>query len=83
MLLIEKVIKLLDDFHYGLFHEHVKNISKRSYYPLVLIEAIDRDFGMEQDSEKLCKAVYGDAAEKTKKKFFQLAFYNFNSISKN
>lgn len=77
MLLIEKVIKLLDDFHFGVFREHVKNISKRSYYPLVLIEAIDRDFETVQDSEKLCKDVYDEYGEKTRKKFLQLAHYTF------
>ncbi len=79
MLLIEKVVKLLDDFHFGLFHEHVKNLSVRSYYPLALLDVIDRNFEVEQESEKLYKAVYGEApqGEKDMKKFFQLAHYTF------
>jgi hypothetical protein len=79
MLLIEKVVKLLDDFHFGVFHEHVKNLSVRSYYPLALLDVIDRNFEVEQESEKLYKAVYGEApqGEKDMKKFFQLAHYTF------
>lgn len=79
MLLIEKTIKLLDDFHFDIFHEYVKNLSIRSYYPLALIDVIDRDFNVEQDSEKLFRNVYGEQpeGEKDMKKFFQLAHYTF------
>ncbi|PHN07077.1 hypothetical protein [Flavilitoribacter nigricans] len=79
MLLIEKVVKLLDDFHFGIFREHVKNISLRSYYPLALIDVIDRDVLVEQSSEELFRKVYGEEAdgEKDLKKFFQLAHYTF------
>lgn len=77
MLIIEKVIKLLDDFHYDLFRDHVKNISLRSFYPLALVDVINRDPQVEQDSTDLCKEVYGEDDEKTKKKFFQLAHYTF------
>jgi len=77
MLLLEKVIKLLDDYHYGVFREKVKNLSKRSYYPLVLVDLIDRDFLKEQDSDRLCRDVYGAHDEKTRRKFFQLAHHTF------
>lgn len=79
MLLIEKTVKLLDDFHFGIFREYVKNLSLRSYYPLALLDVIDRSFEKEQDSEKLFKAVYGEApdGEKDMKKFFQLAHHTF------
>jgi hypothetical protein len=79
MLLIERVVKLLDDFHFGVFREHVKNLSVRSYYPLALLDVIDRSFEKEQESEKLFKAVYGDGpdGEKDMKKFFQLAHHTF------
>lgn len=77
MLFIEKVVKLLDDFHFDIFRSHVKNISLRSFYPLALIDVINRDPQVEQDSDQLCKDVYGDSEEKTKKKFFQLAHYTF------
>lgn len=77
MLLIEKIIKLLDDFHYQEFREYLKNISKRSYYPLALVDVIDRDIEKEQDPDYLCQAVYGDSDPKTKKKFAQLGHHTF------
>lgn len=77
MLTIEKVVKSLDDFHYDVFREYVKQFSKRSFYPLALIDVIDRDIEKEQSTEFFCKAVYSDTSEKTKKKFFQLAHYTF------
>ena len=77
--MIEKTVKLLDDFHYGVFREHVKNLSLRSYYPLALLDAIDRSLDKEQDSERLFKAVYGEQpdGERDMKKFFQLAHHTF------
>ncbi len=83
MLLIEKTVKLLDDFHFSIFREHVKNLSLRSYYPLVLIDVISRDFAKEQASEKLFELVYGEPpqGEKDMKKFFQLAHYTFRLTS--
>ena len=83
MLLIEKVVKLLDDFHYEVFREYVKNISVRSYYPLALIDVINRDLEVEQDSEYLFRATYGEdeVDEKGMKKFFQLAHYTFRLTS--
>lgn len=80
MLQIEKVIKLLDDFHFDAFREYVKNISIRSYYPLVLIDYIDRSIEVKQSTEAFCENIYTDddpTDEKTKKKFFQLAHYTF------
>lgn len=77
MLLIEKAIKLMDDYHFREFRNYVKNISIRSYYPLALVDVIKRDLLIEQDSDKLCEMVYSEADEKTKKKFFQLAHYTF------
>ena len=73
MLLIEKVIKLLDDYHYDVFREYVKNISIRSYYPLVLIDCINRSIEVKQSTEDLCKMIYADDNpnnEKTKKNYF-------------
>lgn len=80
MLQIEKVIKLLDDYHFDAFREYVKNISIRSYYPLVLIDCIHRSIEVKQSTEEFCKNVYPDDNpndEKTRKKFFQLAHYTF------
>jgi len=79
MLLIEKAVKLMDDFHFDLLREYVKNISKRSYYPLALIDVISRDVAVEQSSEELYFKTYGEKEpdEKAMKKFFQLAHYTF------
>ena len=81
MLLIEKVIKLLDDFHFDIFREHVKILNVRSYYPLVLIDVIDRDLTNSQSIENLCKKVYSEYDERTHKKFIQLAHYTFRLTS--
>ena len=81
MLLIEKTIKLLDDFHYEVFCEYVKHLSLRSYYPLVLIELINRDIEIGQEAEKLCVDVYQESDEKAMQKFYQLAHYTFKLTS--
>lgn len=80
MLQIEKIVKLLDDYHFEVFREYVKNISLRSYYPLVLLDCIDRSIKVSQTTEEFCEMIYIDDnpnEEKTKKKFFQLALYTF------
>ena len=80
MLLIESIVKLLDDFHYQTFRNYLRDKSKRSYYPLVLFDVINRDISVEQSSDELGKAVYGnDETEpaKTRKKLLQLASYTF------
>lgn len=81
MLVIEKVVKLLDDFHYEIFIDYVRNHSKRSFYPEILAVAIKRDLDIEQESDVLCEIVYEDNDEKTKKKFFQLAHHTFKLTS--
>jgi len=81
MLLIEKVIKLLDDFHFDTFHKHVKSLSVRSYYPLALIDVINRDLKESQSIEGLCRKVYDEYDEGTHKKFIQLAHHTFRLTS--
>jgi len=79
MMLIEKVVKLLDDFHFDIFREHVKNTSLRSYYPLALIDVIDRDFMADQSGDYLFFQIYGDQpeGEKDQKKLHQMGYYTF------
>ncbi len=81
MLLIEKVVKLLDDFHYNVFREHLKHTSLRSYYPMALFDVIDRNEEIEQSTDKLVAAVYGNDEEKdptkVRKKLLQLASHTF------
>lgn len=83
MLVIEKTIKLLDDFHLEKFRQYLKEVSIRSYYPLALVDVIDRDFRVEQDSQELYRMVYGEkpAGEKDMKKLFQLAYHTFRQTS--
>lgn len=78
---IVKTIKLLDDFHFDVFRNYVKSISIRSYYPLALIDVIDRDIEVEQDSDILCRHVYSVVNDKIKNKYYQLAFYTFGLTS--
>ena len=83
MLLIEKLVKLLDDSHYEIFYEHVRTLSKRSYYPLVLLDVIDRDLSKELPSEKMFFQVYGENVSDPKdlQKLFQLGHYTFRLTS--
>ena len=83
MLLIEKLVKLLSDDHYRYFYEHVKHTSLRSYYPLVLLDLIDRDPAVTHPTAWFCKRVYEletapDDAELHK--FRQLASYTFKMV---
>ena len=79
MLLIEKLVKLLDDSHYDVFRDHLKQHSVRSYYPLALVDVIDRDVEITQETDVLCRQVYGidEVTEKDRKKLLQLASYTF------
>lgn len=79
MLVIEKVVKLLDDFHYEVLKQHVRHHSKRSYYPQTLFEQINRELMAKQTSEELCANTYEDEEvnEATLKKFYQLAHHTF------
>ena len=83
MLQIEKVVKLMDDYHFDIFREYVKNLSLRSYYPLLLLESIDREIDKTKSPETYCELIYTDddpKADKTRKKFLQLAHYTFKLV---
>jgi len=71
----------MDDFHFDLYRKYVKNISVRSYYPLALIDVIDRDPFSTQSIEGLCNDVYGEYDEGIHKKFLQLTHYTFRLTS--
>ena len=81
MLTIVKTIKLLDDFHFQAFRNYARDLSIRSYYPLALIDVISRDIEVDQETDFLCKAVYSEVNEKSRKKFYQLAHYTFGLTS--
>ncbi|MDQ3047409.1 MAG: hypothetical protein M3R27_07670 [Bacteroidota bacterium] len=75
MLSIQKVILLLDDFHFNEFKTHLKE--NNAELPLKLITQIRKDQWKQKESDDLCKSVYGSKDEKSKKKFFQLVHYTF------
>jgi hypothetical protein len=79
MLSIQKVILLLDDYHFHEFQCHLK--SSKAELPLKLAQQIKKDGWDQKESDDLCKAVYGVKDEKSKKKFFQLAHYTFRLTS--
>lgn len=79
MLTIEKIVKLLPDNLYEDFLTEL--INNGSSLPEQLVSHIDRNPLVEQTSDELCIAVYGDAEAKTKQKFFQLAHHTFKLTS--
>lgn len=79
MLSIQKVILLLDDFHFEEIKNHLR--SGKAELPLKLVIQIHKDAWKQRESDDLCKAVYGAKDEKSKKKFFQLAHYTFRLTS--
>ena len=83
MLLLEKLIKLLSDDHYNYFREGVKNISLRSYYPLTLVDLVDRELRVTHSTAWFCKNVYGldEPSEADLHKFRQLASYTFKMVA--
>lgn len=79
MLSIQKVILLLDDYHFNEFKNHLKE--SNAELPLKLVTQIRKDEWKQKESDDLCKAVYGAKDEKSKKKFFQLVHYTFRLTS--
>jgi len=79
MLSIQKVILLLDDFHFNEFKTHLKE--SNAELPHKLVTQIRKDDWGQKESDDLCKAVYGSKDEKSKKKFFQLVHYTFRLTS--
>lgn len=79
MLSIQKVILLLDDFHFNEFKNHLKE--SNAELPYKLVTQIRKDEWTQLESDDLCKAVYGTKDEKSKKKFFQLVHYTFRLTS--
>lgn len=74
-LTIEKLVKLLSDFHLAEFKAFLEETNAQ--VPLKLVRAIDRDQGVFQGGEELCKQVYGVLDERSKLNFNQLASYTF------
>ena len=79
MLGIQKLILLLDDYHFDEFKSHLK--TSNAELPHKLVAQIRADKWKQKESDDLCKAVYGSQDEKSKKKFFQLVHYTFRLTS--
>lgn len=79
MLSIQKVILLLDNYHFNELKNHLKE--NNAELPLKLITQIHADGWNQKESDDLCKAVYDSKDEKSKKKFFQLVHYTFRLTS--
>jgi len=78
-LTIQKVVKLMDDFHLGEFKSYLKDI--KANIPLRLIESIDDSLNSTITSDELCKMVYGKNDAQTRKSFNQLASHTFRLTS--
>lgn len=79
MLNIQKTVLLLSNEHLAVFREYLEE--NNSMLSLKLVNHV-YNCGQEQpDSDELCKMVYGDSSEKSKKKFFQLAHHTFKLTS--
>ena len=78
MITIQKLVFLLSDFHYNEFSKHLTDI--KAELPRNLISIIRKSHECD-DTDKLCKLVYGDCKEKNKKNFLQLTHYTFKLSS--
>ncbi len=74
MISIQKQILLLSEFHFKEFSEYLEKI--HADLSLRLITTI-RKQKKQPESDELCKLIYGDSKEKTRKKFLQLTHHTF------
>jgi hypothetical protein len=74
MISIQKQVLLLSEFHFKEFSEYLLNTN--ADLPHKLISTI-RHSKKRHDSDELCQLIYGDSAEKTKRKFLQLTHHTF------
>lgn len=74
MLSIQKQVLLLSEFHYGEFTEYLKGSKAELSYKLVTTIKKQKK---QPESDVLCQLIYGDAQEKTRKKFLQLTHHTF------
>jgi len=74
MISIQKQVLLLSDFHYKEFADYL--LDTNSELPYKLISSIKKT-KVQPESDGLCKLIYGDAEEKTRKKFLQLTHHTF------
>jgi hypothetical protein len=75
MLIIQKYICLLDEFHFNEFASVL--LERKAELPLKLISIVRQHAWQQPDSEELCRLVYGNAEEKARRKFLQLTHHTF------
>jgi hypothetical protein len=80
MLIIQKVVVLLDEFHLKEFRKYL--VDNKAELPLKLVDEAKRIVPKtkeddEKDSDELCMAIYKKSGTQEKKKFFQLAHHTF------
>jgi hypothetical protein len=75
LLIIQKFVYLLDDFHYKEFKNYLGSIN--AALPLKLVETIRKQLPAFDSHEKLCNKIYKDAAKAEKQNFNQLSSYTF------
>ncbi len=75
LLIIQKFVSLLDDFHYKEFKNHLMAIN--AALPLKLVETIRKQLPAFDGHEKLCNKIYKDAGKAEKQNFNQLSSYTF------
>jgi hypothetical protein len=74
MISIQKQVLLLSEFHFKEFSDYLLNTNAELPYKLVTTIRYSK---IHHESDELCTLVYGDAADKTKKKFLQLTHHTF------
>lgn len=76
---IQKLVFLLDDFHYGVFAKHLKEI--HAELPLQLITAIRKKLPEFHSHSDLCCVIYGKCDRPNKLKFNQLSAHTIRLTS--
>ncbi|MBI3518903.1 MAG: hypothetical protein HY062_06050 [Bacteroidetes bacterium] len=74
MISIQKQVLLLSEFHFKEFADYLLNTNAELPYKLITAIRHSKTY---HESDELCKLIYGDSAEKTKKKFLQLTHHTF------
>ena len=75
MLIIQKLVVLLDEFHLNAFKQFLEdskaNLAKK------LVDEVAKYGNNQPDSDVICKAIYGKSDEKAKKNFSYEIFFRF------
>ncbi|MFN4122504.1 MAG: hypothetical protein ACK4GL_04275 [Flavobacteriales bacterium] len=78
-LTIQKLVKLLDNYHLEKFKLHLED--NNANLPLKLVSLIGKDLMSDLSSDRICYLIYGNTEKKTKQSFSQLASYTFKLSS--